>query len=197
LPAPHDRVEFRIQHGGIVQYSGRIEDLISADVITAEMIGGRRIPPYAVWTRRDKSGARIFLRFGKVGLKDRLIVEFREGLKLALPGITGEIVAAATARLEAEEQRFEREYERRVANRDEAPADEEEDLDPHSISIDRQVGREIGMLMAIADDDATTEDLIALIPEFKAKLLARKAKRGTERKRPDFLRLVIDNEART
>jgi hypothetical protein len=187
LPAPHDRVEFRVDTYG-VQYSGSAEDLISANVVTATMLKGKKpgskMPVSGTRSRRHDLFGRVTVSYLKYGL----VVIFREALErgVKLPGVTDEIVAAAKVKADAEWK----DHEARCAAHH-APAVEEEDPDPNPIY--QQLGRELGMLSAIADDDATAEDLVALMPEFRAKLLARKAKRGTERKRPDFLRLVVDN----
>lgn len=189
LPAPHDRVEFIVDKHG-VEYSGGIEDLISASVVTASMLKGKRpgskMPSRGTRSRRHRSFGRVIVSY----LKHGLVVRFCHALErdLKLPGVTDEIVSAAKAEADAERQDYEARCEARHA------PTWEEDPDPNSIH--RRVGYEFGTLMAIAEDDATAEDLIALMPEFKAKLVARKAKRDAERKRPDFMRLVVDNEAR-
>lgn len=194
LPAPHDRVEFTLSSSGesfSVQYSGSVEDLISAGVVTRQMVTSNktgRMYERGKYLRRDAAGGEICIRH----LKYEVVVIFYEALELGLtlPGVTEFILAAAKAEAIAEDAR----YEARCAAAGRATAREDEEPDLNSVH--RRIGFELGTLSAIADDDATAEDLIALMPELKAKLLARKAKRGTERKRPGFLRLVVTNEAR-
>jgi hypothetical protein len=171
------------------QYSGSAEDLIAASIVTREMITDKKtgqIYTRGSRTRRDSAGGKIWVRH----LKYEIVVDFFEALErgIELPGVTGEIIAAAKSETDAQWKDYEARCARHATDADDEP-------DPNS--VDCRVGYEIGTLMAIAEDDATAEDLIALMPEFKAKLLARKAKRDAERKRPGFLRLVVDNEVRT
>jgi hypothetical protein len=166
LPAPHDRVEFKIYayirgYGPdptsldcTVQYSGSAEDLIAAGVVTREMITDKtgRIFARGDRTRRDSAGGKIRVRF----LKYEIVVDYHDAfdLELTLPGVTDELLVRAAAEAKAKADAEWKDYEARRA-----PAVEEEDHpDSHSIQ-----------------------------------LLARKAKRGAERKRPAILRLVVDN----
>jgi hypothetical protein len=192
LPAPHDRVEFRITAYGkrcVVGYSGSVEDLISANVVTPELLMGKsgRIPIRGRLTRRDKAGGKIRLTY----LKYELVVYFLDALErgLTLPGVTDEIIAAAKAEEAAA-------YE---ARRHEAPAEEPESQASEPITPETYLQAAAVPLKNLIDiADHFSPALSARVGVYLARidelLRIESAKRITERPaRSSFLKLVVDN----
>jgi hypothetical protein len=184
LAAPHGSVEFKIYAHWrwtmkrpepdlrlFVEYRGTERNLIAAGIVTRNFLA-----PRPGRKRIDAAGRRISLKRRLGGIR---VVTFSGDLfqERRLPAITRELVDEAIE----ERRRYDGEREPTQAP------------DPTS-SVHYRLGLALGRLSGIADDDATAEEFIALLPAVEAKLLARKSKRGIERKRPGFLRLVVDND---
>jgi hypothetical protein len=187
LPAPHDRVEFRIQQHS-VQYSGSAEDLISAGVVSRQMVTDKtgRIYARGNHTRRDAAGGKIHVRY----LKYEVVVDFFDALDagLTLPGVTDELLTAAAAKAEAIA-----ECQRSYRRMDEAPAEEEA---PESITdLLHTAAALLKSLASVAMDfeNSFGRKILERVGAID-RLIAAEREQPLAKRRPSYLRLVIDND---